>query len=639
MTLSRFGCLAFAATTSLLLSNMAGADETFAPDNIIITGVRTPIAAGDMSTAVTVIGRAELDLRQSFQLADVLRDVPGLTVARSGSTGSQAQIRMRGSEANHVLVLIDGVEANDPASGDEFLFEHLSAMEVERIEVIRGPQSALWGSDAVSGVINIVTRRGVEGFDGGMTFEGGSFDTLRSSVRVGFGDEKWRFSIGNSHSESDGTNVARTGDEDDGYDLDTVQARLSFDPNEAVSFDFTARRVEASNEFDPTDYFVTGLPADGDRVNEAERNVYGASANIESGRWIHKLSTNWLESDNRSFADGVREGTVGAERLKVSYQATVEVSEGHRLTGAVDHRETDFTQTGAIIWGDPNQNQSLTNTGYVLDYVGELEETFTVTASVRYDDNSDFDNITTWRLGASYDVLPDTRLRGSYGLGQKAPTFIERYGFFSGSFIGNPDLKPEISTSYEIGVDHVAADGRVLLGLTYFNAELEDEIDGFVWDNVNFAFTAANKVGESKRQGIEATMDAQLSDKFDLSVNYTWTDAEEPDGFGGLKKELRRPEHAGAVALTYGAKSGTVINVNAAYVGDAEDVFFPPWPMPSEIVTLDSYVLVTASVQVPITEGAQLFARVENAFDASYEDVFGFATPGAAVYGGLRVSF
>ncbi len=639
MTISRFGCLALAATISISLSNFAEAGDDFSPDNIIITGVRTPIAAGDMSTAVTVIGRDELDLRQSFQLADVLRDVPGLTVARSGSAGSQAQIRMRGSEANHVLVLIDGVEANDPASGDEFLFEHLSAMEVERIEVIRGPQSALWGSDAVSGVINIVTRKGVEGFDGGMTFEGGSFDTMRSSARVAFGNEKWRASLGKSQSESDGTNVSRSGDEDDGYDLDTVQARLSFDPSEAVSLDFTARHVEAHNEFDPTDYFVTGLPADGDRVNEADRTVYSGAASIVGGRWTHKLGVNWLESNNASFADGAQEGTVGAERLKASWQSTVEVSDGHRLTGAIDYRDTDFMQTGPIGWGDPNQNQSLTNTGYVLDYVGEVEETFTITASIRYDDNSDFDNVTTWRLGASYDLLPDTRLRGSYGLGQKAPTFIERYGFFSSSFIGNSDLTPEISNSWEIGIDHVAHEGRVLLGLTYFNAELEDEIDGFVWDNVNFAYTAANKDGESKRQGVETTMDAQLSDKVVLSANYTWTDAEEPNGAGGFRKELRRPEHAGAVALTWSAEGGTVINVNAAYVGDAEDIFFPPWPLPSEIVTLDSYVLVSASVQVPIADGAQLFGRVENALDETYEDVYGFATPGIALYGGIRVSF
>lgn len=636
-----FGRISVAALITLFISGLpAHADEGTAPDEILITGLRTPIPVGDMATAVTIIDREALDLRQSFQLADVLRDVPGLTVARSGSVGSQAQIRMRGAEANHILVLIDGVEANDPASGDEFLFEHLSAMEVERIEIIRGPQSALWGSDAVAGVINIVTRKAVDGFSGGASAEGGSNNTWRQSLRAAYGADNWRFTLGASRSETDGTNVSRLGDEDDGYSLMTVQARLQFEPSDTLSLDFTARRVEASNEFDPIDFLVTGLPVDGDRVNEAERWVFGGVATVEAGGLSHKAGVNWLDSENLSFADGVSQGTTGAERFKVFYQATMESVQGHRVTGAVDYRDTEFTQTGAAsFFGDPNQVQSMTNTAYVLDYVGDVTGSVTVTASARYDDNSDFDNITTWRLGASWDLSDEMRLRGSYGRGYKAPTFIERFGFFSDTFIGNPNLMPEISDSYEFGIDHVALEGRVLVGLTYFNARLEDEIDGFAWDPVNFAFTAVNKQGESKRQGVEATLDIQLTDQLAFSSNYTWTDAEEPDGMGGFRRELRRPEHSGAVALTWQGATGAAVSVNGSWVGDAEDIFFPPWPMPSEIVTLGDYALVNIAGHIPLNDTVEIFGRVEKALNSNYEDVLGFATPDIGFFGGIRVRF
>lgn len=608
-----------------------------APDEIIIAGVRTPLPAADMATAVTVIDREALDLRQSFQLVDVLRDVPGLTVARSGPVGSQAQLRMRGAEANHVLVLIDGVEANDPASGDEFLFEHLSAMEVERVEVIRGPQSALWGSDAVAGVINIVTRKAEEGFGGGASGEGGSQNTWAQSAWVHYGKDIWRLNIGASRRETDGTNVSRQGSEDDGYRLTTAQARLRLDPVDAISVDLTARYVEAHTQTDPVD-FISGLPVDGDRESEVERTVLGGVLDYDQGRLAHRLGINWLESDNESFADGSLSGTVGAERLKFFYQGTFEVVDGHRVTAAVDYRDTDFVQTGAAtMFGDPNHSQSLTNTGYVLDYVGEVSEGLTITASARYDDNSDFDNITTWRAGASLDISADTRLRGSYGRGHKAPTFGDRFGFFADTFIGNPDLKPEVSDSYEVGIDHVACDGKVRLGLTYFNAKLEDEINGFFFDLATFAFTAVNKDGESNRQGIEATLDAKLTDQITLGANYTWTDAEEPDGAGGVREEVRRPEHAGAISLTWVSDGGSSVSFYATLVGEAKDDFFGTFP--ATVVELKEYGLLSLAARTPLGPSAELYGRVEKATSSDYEDVFGFATPDISFFGGIKLKF
>ncbi len=633
------------ALTFMLTSSVIGfampvvADEI---EQITITGVRTPIPLDEMSTAVTVIDRTEIEARQSFQLVEILRDVPGMTVARTGSIGSQAQIRMRGSEANHILVLIDGIEVNDPASGDEFLFEHLNADDIERIEIIRGPQSALWGSDAVSGVINIVTRKGSDGLGGSATIEGGSFGTVRGSARLHDGGDNWRASFGVSASETDGTNVSRTGSEDDGYKNTSVNAAVSFEPRDGLSVDMTARHVDSENEFDPVDFFVTGLPTDGDRVTETMRTNFGAVVRLDQneGRWTHELGANWLQTDNDNFSSGTNSGTTSAERWKIFYETTVTLAEGHRVTAAIDHEISDFSQSGiASFFGDPNQDQSMTVTGYVLDYVGEMTGDLTVTGSARYDDNSDFENVTTWRVGASYDLTDTTRLRGSVGRGQKSPSFIDRFGFFSDVFLGNPNIKPETSQGFELGVEQTLMNGDVRFGLTYFNSRLEDEIDGFFFDLGTFTFTAVNKPGESEREGIEMTMDASVGEGWSLQANVTYTESKEPDGLGGLIAEVRRPEVTGALAVDYMASSGLNINVNASYVGSATDRFFPPYPLPPQIVDLDEYVLLTVAARYPVTKNVSVFGRIENALDETYEDVFGFATPGVAAYGGVKVTF
>lgn len=611
--------------------------DTQTPDEIIITGLRTPVALGDMASAVTVIDRAALDQRQSFQLADILRDVPGMTIARSGPVGSQAQVRMRGTEANHVLVLIDGVEANDPASGDEFLFEHLSALEIERVEVIRGPQSALWGSDAVAGVINIVTRKSAEGASGGASLEGGAHNTWRQSLRVGWGEEKWRFNAGVSRSETEGTNVSRAGAEDDGYALTTFQTRLTLTPNDVLDFTLTARHVEAENETDPVD-FILSLPVDGDRESQVKRTVLSGVVRATFDQWSHRFGVSWLDSENESFVDGVEDSTSNAERLKISVQSTVEIAEGHRVTGALDHRKTDFIQTGtATMYGDPNQVQSIKDTGAVLDYVGELSEALTVMGSVRYDDHSDFDDIATFKLGASYDLNDRIRFRGSLGRGFKAPTFTDRFGFTADTFQGNPDLKPEVSDSIEVGFDYRAFEGRAAFGVTVFKARLEDEINGFAFDPDTFMFTAINKGGESRRHGVEMTLDAKLSDNLVLATNYTWTSAEEPDEMGGYRAEIRRPEHAGAISLTWTSASGASIGLNATLVGEATDFDFAAWP--ARVVTLKEYGLIGLTAQAPINETVEVYARIQKPTDSSYEDVYGFATPDIDFAIGLRLSF
>ena len=623
---------------------VASISPVFAQDNtesIIVEAARSPITAAQLPTAASIIDRELIDARGSLQLIDIIKDQPGIAVARSGGIAGQSQLRMRGAEANHVLVLINGVRANDPAGADELLWEHLTATQVERIEIIRGPQSALWGSDAMAGVVNIITSDGAEGIQGDLRSEYGSFDTWRLGGSIAGGTEKLSISLGADYLDSRGTNVSRTGREDDGYRNISVSGRAAWQISDDARLDVFARHMDARNEFDPTDW-QTGLPTDGDRVTDTTNTHIGAGLTLGlfDGRVNQKINVGYTDTQNDNFADGADNGSTFADVLSLSSQTGITLAPGHTLTLAVDYTDTDYHQRGlATPFGNPNHDQSMSNLGLVADYVWEASDRLTLMGSVRYDDNSDFNNITTWRAGASYQVTDSTRLRASAGTGQKAPTFTERFGFFADQFLGNPNLKPEQSTHFELGVDHDFADGAARIGVTGFYTELEDEIDGFVFDTTTFLFTAANKDGKSRRLGIEVDAEYRPDDHWLIAANYAWIKAQEQDAAGAWQQELRRPRHAGAVMVQYRWTGGATASLNASFTGDAQDQFFPPWPLPPEIVTLKNYVLVSLAIEAPINDMISLTGRIENAFDDRYEDVFGFANPGFAAHIGAKARF
>jgi vitamin B12 transporter len=254
--------IVFALSCALLLNHAAIADESESSriDQIIVSGARTPLTINQMGSAVTVITRDEIQRREARQVTELLRSVPGFSVSHTGVAGSQAQVRVRGAEANHILVLIDGVRANDPATGDEFRWEYLSTGNIERIEIVRGPQSSLWGSDAVAAVVHIITRSeqaasGINGYA-----EGGSFGTANAGLDGAFSGDRWTLSGGVESLATDGSNVSRTGSEKDDSDLTTANLSARFSAAEALSFNVGLRSTDAYSQFDPVDYFVTGLP-------------------------------------------------------------------------------------------------------------------------------------------------------------------------------------------------------------------------------------------------------------------------------------------------------------------------------------------------------------------------------------------
>ena len=273
-------------------------------------------------------------------------------------------------------------------------------------------------------------------------------------------------------------------------------------------------------------------------------------------------------------------------------------------------------------------------TSVIADFQGRASEELTYLLSLRSDNNSDFDDSLTGRASLSWAMNDRTTLRANIGTGQKTPTFIERFGFFPGQFVGNPDLKPERTTSYDIGINRRIF-SAVSMQLAVFKQDIEDEIDGFVFDPDTFLFTADNLATTSKRSGVELSAGWDVSDQLNLDMNYTYTDASENGA-----PELRRPRHSGSIQAGFNfLEERARITLAADYGGTRQDIFFPPWPDPSEVVTLRNYWLLDLTAQYDVTESMKLFVRAKNLLDTEYEQVYGYRTQGRAAYAGIQVRF
>ncbi|MBT5577135.1 MAG: TonB-dependent receptor [Porticoccaceae bacterium] len=627
--------IALAATT--LISPAVTADETEIQE-VLVSASLIPIAASKSANAITVIDSEQLKNRAALSVSDLLRDVPGLAVSRSGVQGSQTQIRARGAEANHLLVLIDGVEANDPSQSDELNWGTLSADDIERIEVIRGPQSSMRGSDAMAGVVNIVTRSAEQPFSGNLFTEFGSFSTKRSGLNVGTVQGDFNIRLGLSEIETDGDNISRVGDEKDGYENSTVNLKAGYTFSEALVLLFAARQSDGMNQFD-ADTDFDGFVEDQDRVSEFRNNSMRLQADYASldGRWQHKLMVAQSTNDNEAFADGVRGNVTASTKEQYQYIGTLFWDgSAQRVSVLVEREEEDYQQRGPLNWGmDPNQDRERDTDTVAVEYRRDISDSLTVAASGRYDDNSEFESANTYRVEAVYQLNDTARLRSAYGTAVKNPTFSERFGFYT-NFIGNANLEPEESTSWELGIDQQF--GALSLSATLFDSELDSEIDGFVYDPANFAYTSGNKEGISQRQGLELTASGSLTDTIALSAAYTYTDSVESDGAGGYKDEIRRARHTASLNMSWQVMDGLHINTNAQYSGSQTDVFFPPWPAPSQTVTLADYTLLNVSANYSATDKLDVYLRLDNLLDDDYEEVFGYQTLGFGASLGLRLS-
>ena len=635
MKLNKHYSAAFALAVSSFSAQVIS-DTNAEIEEVLVSASLMPITASRSANAVTVIDRAQLRNRATVSLSNILRDVPGFSVSQVGVLGSQTQIRVRGAEANHLLVTIDGVEANDPSQGDEFSWGTLTASDIERIEIIRGPQSSLRGSDAVAGVVNIITRT-AEKSSVGLFLESGSWATHHSGFNIGHKQGDFDIRFGLSHIESAGDNIARTGDENDGYRNTTYNIRSGLKLSDQMDISFAARESDGMNQFDADNDF-DGLIEDQDRVSEFENSTMRFQGDYSSkdGTWQHKVLISQSKSDNTAFADKAKGNVTASTKDQIQYIGSFTWDQGAQNVAAlVEREEEDWMQRGEITWGvyDPNQDRERDTDSVAVEYRTDINDHLTLAASARHDDNSEFDSAKTYRAEAIYQLTEAIRLRSAVGTAVKNPTFTERFGFYT-NFIGNPNLIPEESTSWELGADQLIMGGALTLSLTIFEAELENEIDGFVYDPATFAYTSNNINGTSERKGAELSAVGNISESMSLAAAYTYTDSTGDDAV----REVRRPRHIASLNLGWQAAHNLHLNTNIQFTGEQTDVYFPPFPEPSQVVALSNHTLVNINLNYSATEKFEMYLKLENALNENYEEVFGYQTLGFGATLGLRYS-
>ena len=422
-----------------------------------------------------------------------------------------------------------------------------------------------------------------------------------------------------------------------------------YSPLENLSFEVVARHTGATTEYDDID-FLTALPIDTD--NETKLSQYYGRAQMKlsalEGRWEHIFSVGITSTDNDNFINQSETNNTGGRKYKFDYQTnffldTPEIAQAvHAFTFVFEKEKEKFRQRGiATIFGDPNQDQEMTTNSVVGEYRLRLWERLSLSGSIRRDNNSDFQDATTYRITSAYTHSQrGSNFHISYGTGIKNPTFTERFGFFTSNFFGNSELRPEESQGWEIGIEQLFFNKKGQLGLTYFEEELDDEINGFVFDpalGVFGGFTAQNVTGTSKRKGVEITGQVHLLEDLNLVANYTYINATQADSSGRQVEEIRRPRHLANTNLDYVFLRGKAnINMNVNYNGSQKDDWFNTFP--ATRVKLDSFILVNLAGSYQFNDTLVFYGRVENLLDTKYEEIFGYQGSSRAVFAGMKLT-
>lgn len=593
-------------------------DQPLTDDDVVVTATRAEQSARETGQAVTVIGREEIERRQTVVVSDLLATTPGVTVTRNGSVGGFTGVRLRGAEAEQTLVVIDGVRVNDPSSpGGGFDFANLLSASVERIEVLRGPNSVPWGSQAIGGVVNVITAVPTEAMRVRGGAEYGYRDQLFANAGVSGKRGPVSASLTGGYLRTDGISAAASGTERDGYRQYGANGRLGLDITDGIGLDLRGYFADSRTEIDGFDNAPPFLPVDDDQFSTAQElyGYAGLRADFAEGRFRNRVAFTIADINRDNLDIGVSEplfiGRGRSERYE--YQGDLRPVDAIRVVAGVEHEDSRFTD------GDVAESVGITSVYGQL--IVKPITVLTVTGGVRHDDHEQFGSETTVGADAALALDTGTTIRATYGEGFKAPTLFQLYG----GFIGNDQLTPERARNYGAGIEQAFLDGRARIGATYFRRRTRDQID---FDLGTFTY---GNIARTRAEGVELELALRPVDALTVGANYSYIDAENRSPGSNVGNDLaRRPRHSVSVNADYRLAFGLGIGATVTHVGDSFDDA-------ANTVRLDGYVLASLRAELPLGERLALYGRVENLFDEQYQTVRGYGVFGRAAYGGVRV--
>lgn len=612
---------------------------------IVVTATRLETPAREIASSVTVLTREKLEQSKKATVIEALQEVLGVSIIQNGPPGAAASVFIRGANSEHTLILMDGVELNDPISPSRsFDLAHLTLDNVERIEILRGPQSTLYGSDALGGVVNIITKKGQGKPKFSLSSVAGSYGTIITSAGINGSTKRMQYSLGTSYFRSDGFSAASANyegnEEKDGYRNLTIWGRLGFRLSDNLDVDLILRTLNTQIDIDN----AGGAQGD-DPNNVQDYNALFIKAEIRNlmlnNRWELKLGLSLVDYD-RQHENPTDEahlldsdnGFFKSKLFKIDWQNNFFLHETNTFTLGIDYQreqgESEYNSDG--IWGPfssifPSRRAHVT--GFYLQDQIRLANQFFATVGLRLDDHSQFGSALTYRFAPAFFIeATQTKFRATYGTAFKSPSLYQLYapGTLLGP-IGNAELNPEKSIGWDIGVEQQLLGEKVLLAVTYFYNDYKDLI--------NFDFLQGYmNIGKAESKGTEILIQARPFDDMSFNATYTRTEAKDKDTDTDL---LRRPKQKFSASLNYNFQKKANINLTFIRIGEQDDMDFSTWP--STRLTLPSYSLLNAAVSFNFASNFQIFFRMDNIFNEEYEMVKGYGTPGFSVYGGVNLTF
>lgn len=629
--------------------------QEFVLPEVIVTATKIEIPLEQVGASVTVITAKEIERRKARDVLDLLRGVPGFTIVQAGSRGGRTSTFVRGGEPDYNLVMIDGVQINQ--AGGFFNFANLAADNIERIEIIRGPLSSLYGSDAIASTINIISKRGKGPLKAELVAQGGSYHTTEERLSLRGGIKKFGYSLSAGRYDTDGlldlNNEAKN---------TSLRARFDLDPNPLLSLGLTVGYIQSDFNF-PTD-FVAGRgfpPIDPDQGRETEEIIVGFDLEFNANEWWgNRLKVGLFDYSNRDF-DGNDpipsdfsdiEVFTDERRLSVDYRQLFRGSPwshvGSTLTLGFEFEPETFNQdrktissSGAV--SRRNLDETRTTFAYYLQERLSISERLYLTAGFRFDDNSKFGSSFNPRGSIAYLLRSiGTKIRGAIGTGLKEPRFLETFGL--GGIQGNSDLDPERSFSWEIGLDQTVWEGKLLLSATYFQNRYKDMI-ALVG---SFLVGTYQNIQEAESHGLETGFTFRLSEEIRFGGAYTYLETEVTDA-GGLtntsfvegEQLLRRPRHGGSffIDVRWGDLQA---NLSGTVVGDRIDRDFAASSSGRRVVNnafgkLDLAASYRVIAFKPKGRELRLRLLIRNLLNNDYQETFGIESPGINVLGGIEL--
>jgi vitamin B12 transporter len=596
------------------------ADDTVELKTLSVTTTKSLTAAEDIPSSISIISEEEIILKQKTNVGDLLREELGIDLVQNGPQGTNSSVFMRGAGSSSTLVLIDGVQVNSNTVGS-FNFADLATDNIEKIEILRGAQSTLWGSDAVGGVINIITKRGTGKPTHSFSLEGGSFETFKESLNsagdLGFMD----YSLSVSRTDSEGFSAAnenRGNTENDGYERTTVSTRLGHNFLGDGRVDLIGRFTKAIAEFDSFG------PVDGKPFSKTDSFYLALPIQkVILDRWDLKINPTLAYDFLRTLDPGgfTKKSHILNRTYGVDIQNNVEINRYFSTTFGFEHEVRNGINEESGI------DKKINNQGYYLQTQLHYGKRITATAGFRHDVNSVFKDPTTYKFEAAYRILETgTRIRGAYATGFRAPSLNEL--FFPG--FGNTSLKPEENKGWEVGLDQNLIGDKVNIGITYFETDFKNIIvNSVVPVSAQALFgLQPNNVAKATTKGVETSVNIDLPHNIKAATNYTWLQA--VDGFGSPLQRRAKHNFSFNLSHTWKEKLHSLIGVRVKSATKSNS---------TGTQNADAYSIVRAVLSYDVNNNLKITARGENLFNEKYEELAGFGTAGISGYAGFTWYF